>query len=68
MMKRIWIRRCKDFRSADEFNLNYYLSMSADERIETMQFLRELLHKIKKDYYGKDRKGLRRVIKVTKQT
>ncbi|OGL42210.1 MAG: hypothetical protein A3C43_03525 [Candidatus Schekmanbacteria bacterium RIFCSPHIGHO2_02_FULL_38_11] len=63
-MKRIWINKSSSFKAANQFDINYYLSMSSLERLETMQFLREIAFKIKNLKYGKNRKGLRRVIKI----
>ncbi len=64
-MEKIWIKKSKSFKSASQFDIDYYLSKSSSERLETMQFLREIVHKFKKgSRYGKGRKGLRRVIKV----
>lgn len=63
---KIWINRANSFKEAEEFDTEYYMSMSGNERLEIMQYLREIyFYKIK----GKDnanRKGLRRVIRVIK--
>jgi len=65
MIKRIWVKKSDSFKSAEQFNINYYLLMSPSERLETVQFLREIAFKIKKgSKYEKSRKGLRRVIKI----
>ncbi|GAB4410008.1 MAG: hypothetical protein OHK0032_05710 [Thermodesulfovibrionales bacterium] len=61
-MGEIWVKKSVSFKEAEEFDIEYYLSMTPGERIETMQFLREVYYKLKG--YGKGRKGLRRVIKV----
>ncbi len=61
-MGKIWVKKSGSFKEAEEFDTEYYLSMTPGERIETMQFLREVYHKLKG--HGKGRKGLRRVIKV----
>jgi hypothetical protein len=64
-LKRIWIRKSNSFKTAKCFDVNYYLSMSPSERLETMQFLRKTIFKFKKDLkYERNRKGLRRVIKI----
>lgn len=64
-MKRIWIRKSDSFKAARQFDIDYYLSMSPSERLETMQVLREMVFKFKQGMkYEKDRKGLRRVIKT----
>lgn len=63
--KKIWIKKSNSFKAARRFDMEYYLSMSPDERLETMQFLRETAFKLKSGLgYEKDRKGLRRVIKT----
>ena len=64
-MKRIWIHKAKSFKEANEFDFRYYLGMSPSERIETIQFLREIylkLHPARS--HGKGRKGLRGFIKI----
>lgn len=64
-MKGVWIKRVKSFKSSNDFDMDYYLSMSPSERLETMQFLREMVYKFKKGpECGKGREGLRRVIKI----
>jgi hypothetical protein len=60
---KLWVKKFKSFKSAHQFDIDYYLSMSPSERLETMQFLREMAAKIKN---GKNRKGLRRVITIVK--
>lgn len=63
--KKIWMKKSDSFKSASRFDLNYYFSMSPSERLETMQFLREMIFKLKPQLrYGKDRKRLRRVVKT----
>ena len=63
-MRKIWVHKAKSFKEAEEFNRNYYLSMSASERIETMQFLREIYSGFKKHFKNESRKRLQRIIKV----
>ncbi|MDO8644625.1 MAG: hypothetical protein Q7S00_06655, partial [bacterium] len=64
-MKKVWIHRSQSFAEADRFDLDYYRTMGADKRLETMQYLRELGEKLKPgDPHGQGRKGLRRIIKV----
>ena len=63
-MKRIWIKKLNSFKTAKRFDVNYYLSMSPTERLETMQILRETVLKFKQGLkYEKNRK-LQRVIKI----
>lgn len=64
-MKKVWIKKTKSFKAAAQFDIDYYLSMSPSERLDTMQLLREMVSKIKKGLkYERGRKGLRRVIKI----
>lgn len=67
-MKKIWIKKTKSFEEAEEFDRSYYLNMSATERLDIVQQLREMYHKIKRGQRkrGKNanRKRLRRIIKV----
>ncbi len=64
-MKKVWIKKTKSFKSVSQFDIDYYLSMSPSERLDTMQLLREMVFKIKKGLkYERARKGLRRVIKI----
>ena len=68
MNKKIWINKSDSHQVAQEFDLEYYLSMSSSERLETVQFLREEFHKVKKGSKHESRERLRRVIKVIQQT
>ena len=63
-MKRIWANKAASFRDAEKFERNYYLSMSASKRLETMQLLRERYYKIKERPGRESREGLRRVIRI----
>lgn len=63
-MKKIWVNKVDSFDAAQEFDDDYYLSMSSKERLETVQFLREIYFKMKKGLDNDDRKRLRRVIKI----
>ena len=63
--KKIWTKKSTSFKSAQRFDVEYYLSMSPSERLETIQLLREMIFKFKPHLgYEKDRKRLRRVIKT----
>ena len=64
MKRMIWVNKSDSFDAANEFDDDYYLSMSREERLETLQFLREIYLKIKKGSEDESRKGLRRVIKI----
>ena len=64
-MRPIWVYKTDSFKAAKKFDEDYYLAMPRMKRLETVQFLREICHKIKKglkDY--ENREGLRRVIKI----
>ena len=63
-MKKIWVNKASSFAAAGRFDDRYYLAMSKTERLETVQFLREMHSKLKKGSRNEGRKGLRRVIKV----
>ncbi len=60
-MRKIWVRKSSSFKEAQQFDIDYYLSMSPSERLGIMQFLRETELKLKNE---KNRKRLRRVVKV----
>lgn len=64
---RIWINKAKSVQEAAEFEVDYYSRMSADQRIETMQYLRETWFKFRKPKNGTHSKRLRRVFKIIKQ-
>lgn len=61
-----WIHKSKSFKEAKRFEDRYYLSKSTQERLSDIQFCREQYFKLKD--IDESRKGLRRVIKVVKQT
>ena len=67
-MSKIWINKTKSFSAAEKYDEDYYLNMTGSERLETMQYLREIYFKIKKAKRNESRKGLRRSVKVIKQT
>lgn len=68
MREHIWINKSKSFEEALKFDDSYYLSMSAEERLETVQFLREEYLRLSKESHNDGRKRLRRILKVIKQT
>lgn len=61
---KIWVRKCKNFREANRYDIEYYLKMRPEERLEIVQMLREMRSKFTKN---EDRKGLRRVVRIVKQ-
>jgi hypothetical protein len=67
-MKRIWLNKARTIEEAQQFEVQYYSSMSGEERVETVQLLREMHFKTSGLKLGEDRKRLRRVLSVIKQT
>lgn len=63
-MKKIWVNKVNSYEEAEKYDRDYYLNMGASKRLETMQLLREIYTKIRKDYKHESRKGLRRTIKI----
>jgi hypothetical protein len=65
--KKIWGRAFSEFLEARRFDRTYYLAMSPQERLETVQILRERAHKIDKGLGHEGRKRLRRIIRIIQQ-
>jgi len=63
-MKKIWVNKAYSFKEAQDFDDRYYLAMSKIERLETVQFLRDIYGKIKGGQKRAGRKRLRRVIRI----
>ncbi len=63
-MKKIWINKAKTFKEAQDFDRNYYYKMSSSERLEIMQFLRNIYSKFEENINNESRKRLRRVVKI----
>jgi len=63
-MKNIWVRKAKSFSEAQEQDLDYYLNMSAQERLETVQFLREQYPKFARVKLNESGKRLRRTVRI----
>ena len=66
-MKKIWINKAKSFKDAEQFDIEYYSGMSNKERLETVQFLREIYYKFNRKNNNENRKKLRRTIRFIKQ-
>jgi len=69
MNKKIWIHKFNSFDEAEAFDKECYFKMTPVERLDVMQYLREMFFKFnpskkKKREENESRKGLRRVIKV----
>ena len=67
-MKKIWIKKFNSFSEANEADEQYYLKMSPTQRLETMQYLREIFSKFKGKKKNENDQRLRRVIKIFQQT
>ena len=66
-MKRIWINKAGSFKEPQNFDNEYYLSLSSAERVEGVQILREEYFKSNGLEFREDGKILRRVSRVIKQ-
>lgn len=64
MKRKIWIHKAESFKEAEEFEEQYYRKMSDEEKLGTVQLLREAYGKINKEARNAHRKGLRRVIRI----
>jgi len=67
MKRKIWIHKAKSFKKAEAFERSYYSSMSVAEKLDCMQYLREIYYNF--GAFGRkarnaSRKGLQRVIRV----
>ncbi len=63
-MKKIWINKVRSFKSAEEFDIEYYQKIGPRKRLELMQILREMFYKIKPYKKNEGRKRLRRFVKI----
>jgi len=64
---KIWMKRAKSFSEAQEQDIDYYLKMSPQERLETVQFLREQYPKFARVKLNESRKRLRRTVRIVQQ-
>jgi len=67
-MKKIWINKARSFKSAEEFDIEYYQKIGPRKRLELMQILREMFYKIRSYKKNEGRKRLRRFVKIVQQT
>lgn len=67
MPRKIWARKTTSFADAQAFDDSYYLALSASERLETVQFLREEFSKLNKGKSHESGKRLRRVLRLIEQ-
>jgi hypothetical protein len=66
-MNRIWVRRATSFEEAAAFDREYYASMTPEERLDTMQRLREAYFKLNKEHTADDGAArLRRHVEIIK--
>ncbi len=63
---KIWLNKAENFEAAERFDRDYYLKMSREQRLETVQMLREISFKMNKN--NENTKRLRRVVRIIKQT
>lgn len=64
---KVWINKALSFDEAEQFEIDYYMGLSGEERIEIVQILRENYFKSKGLYTGENGKRLRRVFRIVKQ-
>lgn len=64
IMRTVTIRKFSSLNKAQEADEREYARMSPAERVETVQFLREIWLGFGKGKRHESRKGLRRVVKV----
>lgn len=63
-MKKWWIRNAYSFKEAEEFDDEYYRQRTSEERLEDIQFCREMYFRLKGININESRKRLRRVLRV----
>lgn len=66
-MKKIWLKRFNSFEQAGKADDLYYLNMSPAERLDIMQFLREIYIKLRKGKSHESGQRLRRAVKIFQQ-
>ena len=67
MAQRIWMKKATSFAEARDQDLDYYLKMSAQERLEIVQYLREQYAEFAGKNANESGKGLRRTVSVVQQ-
>jgi len=68
MEKKIWAKKFNSFKEAQAAEFSYYMSLTPEERLSIVQFLREEYWKFNRAKGNASRKRLSRVFKVIKQT
>lgn len=61
---KVWAKKSGSFKEAAKSDMLYYRALSVMERLETVQYLRELYDKMRSRVSHAGRKRLRRVIKI----
>ncbi len=61
-MKKV-VKISKSFKEAEEWDIEQWISKTPEERMNDLQYLREIYYKIKNE----SRKGLQRVYKIIKR-
>ena len=61
-MKRI-VKISKSFEEAEEWDIEQWLSMTPEQRLDELQYLREIFY----EWKNENRKGLQRVYKIIKR-
>ncbi len=64
MTKTIWLNKANSFKEAQKFDAAYYRRLSAKERIEAIQVLREAPFKSTGMSIGENGKRLQRVVRI----
>jgi hypothetical protein len=67
MKQKIWVKKSRTFSEAQDQDLQYYMNMTPQERIETVQLLREQYFKFNGNVPDESGKGLRRTVRVVQQ-
>ena len=67
MSPKVWFKKSCSFPEAQDRDREYYLNMSAEERLATVQFLREQYYKLKGTSPDESGKGLRRTVRIVQQ-
>ena len=67
MSQKIWVKKTSSFSEAQDQDMQYYLNMSAQERLETVQFLREQYFKFNGIIPYESGKRLRRIVRVVQK-
>jgi hypothetical protein len=67
MNRKMWIKKIDSFSEAQDHDLQYYLNMTPQERVETVQFLREQYFRFNGISTHESGKGLRRTARVIQQ-